>query len=128
VITVEVVLAGIDVPTPHLIAIHAIEVLFAHKRTPVVLGQVRAICLLPRLVLHIRRVQVFRQCGQFIVFDGRAAARERCVIEPPQRAELAQGRQCAIDKVLVRARQIVVNHPVEIPLFGGEFDIDPIRA
>jgi hypothetical protein len=53
-------------------------------------------------------------------------ARERRVIETPQGAKLTECRESVIDKVLVCAGEIVVDHPVEVTIFGCELDVDPV--
>ena len=117
-----------NIPTPHLTPIHAPNTLLPEIPTPIILRQKRAILLLPRLVLHIRRIQILRERRQVPVFDIIIPPRERRVIQAPQRAKLTKRRQRAIDKVLMRASPPIANKPVEIAFFGGKSDINPIGA
>jgi hypothetical protein len=128
VITIIIILARIDIPTPYLISIHSIEVLVSNKRTPVILCQKSPISLLPRFILHIGRIEILAKWRKHVVFDIGPSTRKRGIIESPKRPELTQSRKCLIDKILVCASQIVVNNPVEVSFFGCEFHVDPIRS
>jgi len=57
-ITIIVILARVHIPTANLITIHAIVVLLADKRTPIVLGQESTISLLPGFILDIDRIEI----------------------------------------------------------------------
>lgn len=46
------------------------------------------------------------------------------VVEAPEGAELAQGGQVAIDKVLVGASEALEDDPVEVAVVCGELDVD----
>jgi hypothetical protein len=54
--------------------------------------------------------------------------REGCIIETPQRTELAEYWEGMIDEVLVCSRKIIVDDPVEVAFLGCELDIDPVRV
>lgn len=54
------------------------------------------------------------------IFDVRLAREERRVIQPEQRPKLAQHRQRAINEILIRARKIRVDHPMQIALSRRE--------
>lgn len=108
--------------------IDPVEVPVTHVVTPVILGDVRPISQLPRLVLHLGRVRVQRPVREGLVLDVRPPAREGPVVEPPQRPDDLQVRQRLVDDVLVRALQVLEDDPVQVRVGGGEGDVDVVCA
>lgn len=117
-----------NIPTPHLPPIHAPNPLLPQIPTPIIFRQKRAICLLPCLVLHIRRIDILRERRQAPIFNIIIPPREGRIVEAPQRAKLAERRQRAIDEVLVRAGESITDEPVEIAFLGGKSNINPVRS
>jgi hypothetical protein len=128
VITIIVILARVDIPTSHLVAIYSIKVLLSHKCTPIILGQERSVRLLPCFVLYVRRIKIFLQCWKYVVFDIRPSTRERDIIESPKRPKFTQSRKRMINEILVCASKIVVDHPIKISFLRCKLDVDPIRS
>lgn len=127
-VPVVVVLARIDVPRAELLAIHAVVILVADPRGPVVLGNVGSVRQLPRLVLHLGAAGNLRQCGKRAVLDVGPSVGKARIVQAPQCPELAQRGEGMIHKVLVRADEVLEDDPVEVALFGGELDIEEVLS
>jgi hypothetical protein len=54
-ISIVIVFAWIDVPASNLVTVDAIVCLVSDESRPIIFGQKRAVCLLPGLILNIRR-------------------------------------------------------------------------
>lgn len=127
-VAIVVILSRIEIPAAHLLTIHTVVVYIPDESAPIVLGQERSISLLPGFILNVGCTEVLGKRRKNIVLDVRAATREGGIVETPERAELAEGRQRAVDKVLVCAWEVVVDDPMEIALQGRELDVDPVGA
>lgn len=127
-VPVVVVLARIDVPRAKLIAIDTVVVLVADPRGPVVLGNVGPVGQLPRLVLDLGAADDLGERGKGAVLDVGPSVGKGRVVQPPQRPELTQRGEGMVHKVLVRADQVLEDHPVEVALLGGELDIEEVLS
>lgn len=127
---VAVVVLGrrVDVPRPGLRAVDAIKVAIPHGVGPIVLGNEGPISQLPGLILDLGRVCVQRKVGQGLVLEVRATVRKVLRRQSPQSPEDADVGQGPVDKVLIRAAQVVEDDPVEVARSGGEADVNVVCA
>lgn len=125
-VAIVVILPSVDVPRAELVAVHPIVILVADPGSEVVLRNESTIIPLPGLVLHLGRASDVRQRGQWCVFEIGPSIGEGCVVESPESAEFAQRRKIVVHEVLVRARKIVEDDPVEVAFVRGEFDVEVV--
>lgn len=126
VVTIVIVLAGVNVPRAKIITINTVVISFADKCCQVVLGDERAIRSLPGLILDVCGIQNVGEIGQSLVDRIRSAVGERIVVQAEERPELTQHGQIVVDKVLVGTCEIRVDNPMEVSFLRGEFNIQVI--
>lgn len=115
-ITIVIILSRVDIPAAYFVAVHTVIRLISNKGRPVILGQKAAVCFLPRLVLYIRRRQIFGQGREYAIFYISTTIRKRCVVQPPKGSKLSEGWQSSVDKILVCTGKVIAYDPVEITL------------
>lgn len=126
VVTIEIVLSRVKIPAADLLAIHAVKIIITNITAPIILGEESTVRFLPRLILHLGRYGILGKSGQGPVSHVGARIRERDIVQTPQRSEFTQSGQIAIDEVLIRAVEAIVDNPMEIPFSSCELDIDPV--
>ena len=127
-VPIEILHTRMHIPAPDSLPINPPYVVLPYESRPVIFRQKTPILLHPSLILYILRGHVLAQRWQLFIPPVGLPVREGGIGKAPEGAEFAQGGQCVVNEVLVRAGEVVANDPVEGTFARGECDIDEVRA
>jgi hypothetical protein len=121
-----ILITCMNIPTTTLLPIHTHKIPLPDIIREIVLGHIASIREQKRLILNLWGISVQREIRQFLVFIRVEPMREASWVETPQGAEDGNVGKCFVDKVLVCARKIGVDDPVQVAKGRGEGNVDII--
>jgi hypothetical protein len=123
-ITTEVVCTRVDIPRPSGRSIDTIEVPLSDIVRPVILGDISSIRRFERLVLNFAGIENRLEQWQRFIFQVSASVGKSAGIKAKERTQDTDVAQTTVDKVLIRASEIIIDDPMQIALFRDKAYID----